>query len=180
MNTQEPNSYALTVGDRAHRIAAALAGRDLGPDRTARAIALTNSAQEIFSKYPVQYRPRESIFQATTAAGVYINRFRPERPWVFLGSEIASGNCRFDLAFESERGILIDELKLGVGRFGESEIRIQIDRYLQEGKRLWGVRFIGVRLCPVNEPLASRLYVPTSQHSRLLSASDFADVLEIR
>lgn len=180
MSDQTPERYPLIVGDRAHRIAAALAGQDWSQERSIRAIALTNSARAIFERYPVQYRPRESIFQAVTAAGVYLNRFKPEKPWIFLGSEIASGGCRFDLAFQSEQGILIDELKLGVGRVQHAEIKNQIDRYLLEGQRLWRHEFLGVRLCFVNEPAASRFYSPASKRSALVNLTNLADILEIR
>ena len=180
MKDQKPDLYALIVGDRAHRIAAALAGQNLEQDRSIRAIALTDTAQAIFAKYPVEYRPRESIFQAVTAAGVYLNRFRPEKPWKLLGTEIASGGCRFDLAFQSRQGILIDELKLGVGRIHEAQIRAQIDRYLVEGRYLWGGEFLGVRLCFVNEPASSRFYSPKSKRSNLVNLSELADILEIR
>lgn len=180
MTDNDDNSYALIVGDRAHRIAGALSGTNLPPDRASRALALTRTGREIFTQFPVEYRPRESLFQAVTAAGVYLNRFRPVVPWTFLGSEIKSGRCRFDLVFECERGVLIDEMKLGVGRAGEVAVRSQVDRYLVEGTSKWGSRFIGVRLCAVHEPASCRLFTPASRHSRLLTGTDLAHSLEIR
>ena len=180
MTHQSNDSYALIVGDRAHKIAAAISRGKMPADRALRARALTEAGSEIFSRFPVEYRPRESLFQAVTAAGVYLSRFRPDAPWTFLGSEIRSGSCIFDLAFQSEAGVLVDELKLGVGRGQEARVREQIDRYLLEGKNLWGNRFIGVRLCPVDEPRASRLYSPNSKRSHLVTESSVAKSLEIR
>lgn len=180
MTSQTSDTYALLVGDRAHKIAALLAKEVLPADRSLRARALTDAGREVFSIFPVTYRPRESLFQAVTAAGVYLNRFRPIAPWSLIGTEIRSGNCVFDLAFESKSGILIDELKLGISRANETKVREQINRYLVEGKKVWGNRFVGVRLCPVNEPRASRLYLPASKNSRLVSDLAIAQSLEVR
>ena len=180
MTNHSSDSYALIVGDRAHKIAAALSKTTMPADRALRARTLTEAGSEIFSRFPVEYRPRESLFQAVTAAGVYLSRFRPEAPWTFLGSEVRSGNCIFDLVFQSAAGVLVDELKLGKGRAHDANVREQINRYLIEGKHLWGNRFIGVRLCPVNEPRASRLYLANSKRSLLVTESNIAQNLEIR
>lgn len=180
MTDQTSDAYALLVGDRAHKIAALLSREVLPTERSLRVRALTDAGREIFSLFPVEYRPRESLFQAVTAAGVYLNRFRPLAPWSLIGSEIRSGNCIFDLAFESDSGILIDEIKLGLGRANEAKVREQLNRYVVEGKQVWGDRFIGVRLCPVNEPRASRLYPANSKYSTLVSDLAIAQSLEIR
>jgi hypothetical protein len=83
--------------------------------------------------------------------------------------------CRSDAG-----AVLVDELKLGVGRGGETAVREQIDRYLDAGRRMWGSSFIGVRLCAVHEPLQSRLYLPDRRRSVLLTDADVIEGLAVQ
>lgn len=181
MTRSEEPLYALQVGDRAHRIAAATVRRGLVPDRAQRAVTILGYAEQVFADHPVEYRSRAAFLAAVTAAGVYVHRFLPPPPWALVGGEIVSGGCRFDLVYEHPtRGVLVDELKLGVGRAGETSVRDQIDRYLVEGERVWDRRFVGVRLCSVHEPARSRLYLPGRKKSLTVAESDLAAELDVR
>lgn len=174
-------THQLTVGDRAHRIVAEVLKTGRPQVRSEAAILLTRCGRQVFKEHPVDYRSRASFLDAVTAAGVYLQRFHPGAGWELTGTEIVVGQSRFDLVYGSTSGpIVIDELKLGVGRAGESAVRAQIDRYVDAGRRLWGSNFIGVRLCAVHEPLQSRLYLPDRHESMLLAELDLADGLEIR
>jgi hypothetical protein len=173
-------TFPLIVGDRAHRIAGIVASLDLPADRVQRALRLTQVGREVFTAHPVIYRPREALMQSVTAAGVYINRFKPETPWVLIGREYEVNGSRFDLVYESDSGVLIDEIKLGIGRTSEVRVRSQIDRYVQLGIKEWGHRFIGVRVCSVHEPARSRLLTPSTKHSSLVSMTELAESLKVR
>jgi hypothetical protein len=76
--------------------------------------------------------------------------------------------------------MLIDELKLGVGRSAETAVRDQIDRYVTAGSRRWGSSFMGLRLCAVHEPLQSRFYLPDRRRSLLLAEADLPHGLAVR
>ena len=168
--------HRLQVGSRTQKIIAEMLRRAFAPVRP----ELTTVAREVFNESPVEYRPRESLLEAVTAAGVYLNRLQPLDGWTFIGSEMCHGTCRFDLVWaRSQGGHLIDEIKLGIGRGGELAVRDQIDRYLEVGSEIWP-DFIGVRLCAVHEPAASRLYLPRHRRSSLVSASDLASELAPR
>lgn len=176
-----PNTHQLVVGDRAHRIVAAALRSEQPPTRSASAITLARCGRQVFADHPVEYRTRESLLDAVTAAGVYLHRFRPTANWSLLGDEFAVPGSRFDLVHRNQAGaVLIDELKLGVGRTAETAVREQIDRYLAEGRRLWGSSFVGVRLCAVHEPLQSRLYLPDRRRSVLLTEADLEEGLAVR
>jgi hypothetical protein len=178
---EQEQLHHLRVGDRAHRIVATLLRRGVADDRSQRTIALTRCARSVFEEHPIEYRPREAFLDAITAAGVYLQRFRPLQPWLLIGNEVPSGRCRFDLVHERDgTGVVIDELKLGVSRSGETAVRDQISRYVDEGSKRWGARFRGVRLCAVHEPTRSRLYPPHRKRSLLITESDLAAELAIR
>lgn len=162
-----PRPHQLVVGDRAHRIVTAALHSEQPLTRSAAAIMLARCGRRVFADHPIDYRTRESLLDAVTAAGVYLHRFRPASNWRLVADELTVGGNRFDLVHRSHQGtVLIDELKLGVGRSAETAVREQIDRYLEAGSRLWGSSFIGVRLCAVHEPLQSRLYLPDRRRPR--------------
>ncbi|MEY4372685.1 MAG: hypothetical protein RL219_1454 [Actinomycetota bacterium] len=176
-----PNSHQLVVGDRAHRIVATALRSEPPSTRAAAAIVLTRCGRQVFAEHPVEYRTRESLLDAVTAAGVYLHRFRPTNGWHLVADEFAVDGARFDLVHRSDAGaVLVDELKLGVGRGGETAVREQIDRYLDAGRRMWGSSFIGVRLCAVHEPLQSRLYLPDRRRSVLLTDADVIEGLAVQ
>lgn len=176
-----PNNHQLVVGDRAHRIVAAALRCEQPASRASTAILLTRCGRQVFAEHPVDYRTRESMLDAVTAAGVYLHRFRPADGWRVVADEFAVDGARFDLVHRHAEGaVLVDELKLGVGRGGETAVRDQIDRYLDAGHRMWGSSFIGVRLCAVHEPLQSRLYLPDRRRSVLLTDADVSEGLAVR
>lgn len=176
-----PRTHQLAVGDRAHRIVAAALRSEQPPTRSATAIMLARCGRQVFADHPIDYRTRESLLDAVTAAGVYLHRFRPTSNWRLVADELAVGGSRFDLVHRRHQGaVLIDELKLGVGRTAETAVRDQIDRYLDAGRRMWGSSFIGVRLCAVHEPLQSRLYLPDRRRSLLLTDASLDEGLAVR
>jgi hypothetical protein len=176
-----PVPHALVVGDRAHRIAAAVTRLDLPEDRVAVSVALAKCAADVFRAHPIVKRSREAVVDAATAAGVYFHRFRPLDDWVLVGTEMVVERHRLDLVFASPtHGVVVDELKLGVGRAHEATVRTQIDSYLDLGCQRWGTRFLGVRLCAVHEPMASRFYMPGHKRSALLTDECVAESLRVR
>lgn len=181
MTTTDSSWYSARVGSQAHRIVARALAAGLSTDRAQRALELTRHARSVFEEHPISYRTREAFLDAVTAAGVYLHRFRPLEPWCLIGSEAPVGTVRFDVVHELDRlGVLVDEIKLGVGRASEAAVRKQIESYLEHGLLEWGDQFIGVRLCAVHEPLQSRLYLPKRTRSVLFAESDTAKHLVMR
>jgi hypothetical protein len=179
--TSSDQVHALQVGDRAHRIVGAVLQQGAAPLRSMRTLALTRAASDVFRQYPVEHRTREAYFDAVTAAGVYLHRFRPPSSWCLVDTEMQVGGCRLDIVHRCDGiGVLIDELKLGVGRHGESLVQGQIKRYLAVAQELWGTEFIGVRLCAVHEPTQSRLYSNGSVQPQLISNSDYKELLGVQ
>lgn len=181
MTASEHQVHALQVGDRAHRIVGAVLRRTSESSRSQRTLALTQVASEVFRTYPVEYRTRATYFDAITAAGVYLHRFRPSLPWRLVATEMQVSSSRLDIVHSHDDvGVVIDELKLGVGRHGENLVQDQIKRYLKIGQELWGSDFIGVRLCAVHEPASSRLYSTGKGAPQLLTESDVRDLLGVQ
>ena len=177
---QEQEIHQMVVGDRAHRIVAEVLHEGVQSERHARTLQITRHAKAIFQDNPVSYRPREALFDAVTAAGVYLHRFLPLTPWKVSGIEVQSGQSRLHLTFcNGGVGNLIDEMKLGVGRYGESAVREQIDRHLEIGQHRWGSSFLGVRLCAIHEPHQSRLHSPGGT-SQLVAESELSEELWVR
>ena len=176
----ERQPHQMVVGDRAHRIIAATLVEGIQPERRARTLQVIRHGRTIFQEHPIDYRPREALVDAVTAAGVYLSRFLPRPPWKLAGVEVCSGRSRLDIVHRRGRaGYLIDEVKLGVGRYGESAVQKQIDRYLEVGQGRWGAEFLGVRLCTVHEPFQSRLHSPDGTNL-LLAESDLSEELWVR
>lgn len=177
MGTDQMERHRLQVGGRAQEIVSEVLRY---PEANRSVLQLTQAAARLQTVRPISYRPRESHLEAVTAAGVYLRRFALDSEWALLGTEVTAGACRFDLVWRhAEHGVLIDELKLGVGRGGELVVRSQIDRYLLEGTQLWS-DFVGVRLCSVHEPALSRLFRPGRRRSALVSDSHLARELAAR
>jgi hypothetical protein len=173
--------HALQVGDRAHRIVGAVLQRNTESSRSQRTLALTQVASEVFRAYPVEHRTRAAYFDAVTAAGVYLHRFRPLASWRLVATEMQVGRSRLDIVHSNDGvGVVIDELKLGVGRHGENLVQDQIKHYMKVGYELWGPAFIGVRLCAVHEPANSRLYSHGRAIPQLLIESDYQELLGVR
>ena len=177
MSENNAELHRLAVGALAQGIVAEVLG---DPSSSVSPLKITRAAATVLARRPISYRPQESLLDAVTAAGVYLRRFCPTDSWTFVGAEYTSHACKFDLVWEHpDHGVLIDELKLGIGRGGEIATRAQIDRYLAEGALLWS-EFVGVRLCAVHEPGRSRLYEPRSSRSALVSEVDLARELAAR
>ena len=175
------SDHHLIIGNRAHRIVGEVLHEGPPDGRADFALHLTRCARTVFNDHPVTYRPRETFVDAVTAAGVYLRRFRPSAPWSLIGTEVQHGDCRFDMAFERpEVGVVIDELKLGVSRAGETQVAEQVHRYLEAGKDRWGETFLGVRLCTVHAPAESRFYRADRKRAIALSSSDLGPELAVR
>lgn len=158
--------HFLVVGDRTHRTIAEVLQVGFPANRTQASSLLVRTGRALLERVPVEYRPRETLVEVVTSAGVYLRRFVPAAPWTFVAAEVASGHSRFDLVHHHPRhGYLVDEVKLGRTRVGEVAVRQQVDRYLLEGRRRWGSSFAGVRLCSLNEPASSRFYLPSRGRS---------------
>ncbi len=178
--SSKQQTHQMTVGDRAHRIVAATLIEGVESERHARTLQVIRHARAIFAEHPINYRSREALVDAVTAAGVYLSRFLPGPSWKMTGVEVHSGRFRLDIVYKLGRtGYLIDELKLGVGRSGESAVQKQIDRYMKVGKDRWGAEFLGVRLCAVHEPYQSRLHSPDGT-IELLAKSELSEELWVR
>ncbi len=172
--------HQMTVGDRAHRIVTNILNEGVEQERRTRTLQVSRHARTVFRDHPVSYRPREALFDAVTAAGVYLHRFLLPTPWKVNGVEVQSGRSRLDIVYNKiGTGFLIDEMKLGIGRYGESAVREQVDRYLELGQDTWGLSFLGVRLCAVHEPRQSRHHSPDGT-SQLLTKSALAEELCVR
>ena len=136
---KDRQGHYMRVGDRAHEVIAVALRSNLPSSRGQRAFTLARIAREVFMEHPVQYRPREAFLDAVTAAGVYLNRFRPESPARFLGAEVPLDRGRADVIHELASGrVLIDEVKLGMERHLEPTVRAQITRYLDRGSEAPG------------------------------------------
>ena len=68
----ERQPHQMMVGDRAHRIIAATLVEGVQLERRARALQVIRHARAVFQEHPVDYRPREALVDAVTAAGVYL------------------------------------------------------------------------------------------------------------
>ncbi|GEM_PF-5895560 len=175
---EDPDNYALIVGDRAHRISGhlLLAG-PIPTDRLARVRMLLEAGRDVMAEYPAPNRARAVLAEATSSAAAYFARFLPPAPWRFEGAEVSVTSGRLDLIFVDPRGRrLIDELKFGTCRSSETALRPQIDKYLDAGEALWGEDFVGLRLCAVRQPTASRFYHPANRYSISLTDTEFFDM----
>lgn len=158
--------HSVVVGERTHRAIAEVLRIGFPAERSRAASLVVRTAHAVLGAAPVEHRPRETLVEVATSAGVYLRRFVPQAPWTFEGAEVVSGRSRFDIVYHHPRhGYLVDEVKLGRTRIGETAVREQVERYLAEGRRRWGSSFAGVRLCALNEPLTSRFYLPSRGRS---------------
>lgn len=172
-NRSRRGCHALTVGDRAHRIAGSLlAEGPLPTDRLTRATAILETGREVLANHPADRRPRAVLAEACGAVATYLHYFNLASPWEFTATEFPVSEGRVDLVFRNNNRLLIDELKFGLSRHLMSAVLPQVRRYVAAGEELWGDRFIGVRVCTVAEPLSSRLYRPgSSRFERLEDAA---------
>ena len=168
MTTNDGSTHHIQVGALAHRIVAHVLREGWPDQRHERNALVVRAGRAEMDAQPVTYRPREALLEAVTAAGVYLWRFQPAAEWTPVMIEQPLFDVRPDVVFEhADHGVLIDELKIGVGRSGEDRVRAQIDRYVEAGSARWADRFIGVRLCSVHEPGRSRIHLPGRRRSLL-------------
>lgn len=160
-------AHAVLVGERSHRIARGLAGVCDGVKPVSPSVLLAY-ARDVLREHPARGRPRETFVECVTAAGVYLNRFRPVG-WSLVDE--FDDRRTFDLVYRhpDSGGVVIDELKLG-GSGIDVTVRAQVDRYVESGRRQWGDRFCGVRVCLLHVPLHSRFCSP--DQAELIALSD--------
>lgn len=143
--------------------------------------AVIEVGRQVMEEMPPANKPRQTLMDSVTSAGVYMHRFKPLRPWTFEGAEQSHENCRFDLVYSHpEHGVFVDEIKTGASRHDESVIRPQIDRYVVVGQRTWQDRFIGVRVCALKAPARSKLHTHSSRKAAWLKDEDLAKMTPIR
>lgn len=171
--------FGLVVGDRAHRIVGEVLRQGFASERDERTMQILAVARQVLREYPTEYRQRAVLLESATAASCYLLRFALPNDWLFQGAEVSLGDGRIDLAFVHCRlgKWLIDEIKTGVARNGESDVRPQIDRYLASGLSKWGDDFAGVRLCAVAAPSRSKLYLPGRKRSLVFTDETLAVAL---
>lgn len=168
----------LVIGALAHEVVArALRAGPIPDEPFARALRLRTLTRDTMAARPPLARARSARFEVATAAGVYLEVFQPGGSWRFIDSEVALGGGRADLVFEHESGVvLVDEIKLGIGRGGQVMVSKQVARYVVGGRDRWGDRFAGVRLVALSEPRRSRFYKPDAAYSVPLAETAFEDL----
>ena len=184
----QPDGFAAAVGSATHRLIADLLNRrdEMSVDQLIdegwllAALAVDTPL--------IGRRHRAARIAVSGHAAVYIRRFMPGLSWQLLGAELDLGDgLRVDLGFESEEGVVFDELKLSDGRTvprGEGPTSRQVALYADAGARLYAQRFLGVRLLylaapnyslfvrpdGIREPLADTTFALTSSPARLEDA----------
>ena len=170
-------TYSLNVGDRIHQVIAQVLAEGIAPTRDKRIAQTTSTTSAVLAAHPMKHgRARAAAMDVSTAASCYFHRFLLDPNWEFVASEMPLGGGRADLVFRSKLTAewLVDEVKTTRGRTDDAKLRPQIDRYLAGGVRRWNKLFVGVRCCALAQPRKSRLFVPTSQRSVLLTDTSLA------
>lgn len=91
----------------------------------------------------------------------YLTHFVPSAPTQFLGTELAAGGGRVDLAWDdANAGVFFDEIKTWrhVQATLDEDTWSQVHRYLDAGIAAYGDRFAGVRVITLSH-LRSCIYV---------------------
>jgi hypothetical protein len=87
--------------------------------------------------------------RVTGMVSQYLTHFVPPAPTVFLGTELAAGTGRVDLAWDDPTaGVFFDEIKTWrhVQATLDEDTWTQVHRYLDHGIATYGDRFAGVRV----------------------------------
>jgi len=171
IDAYDGSSWAARVGQCAHRAIALTLQAGAHPDRLERTQQIIEISRAVLAKSPIPVRTREALANVVSATGIYLHRFALPEPWTFVGSEIVLGDCRIDLAWECDNNVLVDEIKLGIGRPNQAAVADQIRRYQSAATKHWGSAFLGVRLCAIDEPMRSRIYPKNSQRSEQIGGS---------
>jgi hypothetical protein len=107
----------------------------------------------------VQSRPtyRQSQRQRLhLGARLYLRAFLPDETHTFIGSEVSAGTCSLDLLWRDAEGqYWADELKTGRTEPDSQQLHEQLGRQLAAGRRKWGAKFLGVRVCLFASPAES-------------------------
>lgn len=169
--------FDILVGDRAHRtIGHVLAGAPLPESRAAFAMRVLDATREVIDAHPAATdRKRALLIGTSTYASAYLRRFKPNPPWLFVGSEVTVATGRVDLVFQNEQTaeFIVDEIKAGASRAGQTTAREQVLRYIAGGVEAWGSFFIGVRLLWLASPHSSQFYGPKSRNGRPLNQTPY-------
>jgi len=170
----EPDGFAATVGSATHRvIASAIERCERGSPSQHFDLVWELAADAVLVPAVSRRRPAARIAVAGHAA-IYLERFLPSARWQFLGAEVDLGDgLRADLAFESEDGVIIDELKLADARAvarGRARVEQQVTAYAAHGAELWGSRFLGVRLLYLGAPNRSLAIEPDGRRLPLVES----------
>jgi len=90
--------------------------------------------------------------RVTMLALRYVHSFHPAPPVRLLAVELAAAHTRFDLVWESDSGVWVDEIKTsGVPHLAQLCLQVCA------GDLRWGERFLGVRLVALHRPADSFL-----------------------
>lgn len=89
---------------------------------------------------------RSKMAYVETAAAAYFHWFSPYG-WNFIGSEVVRHGVAFDLVWERNGRVVVDELKSGLGSLGPGDQRLQaqLEAQAEAGLTEWGESFAGVR-----------------------------------
>jgi len=172
-------TYGILVGQRAHRIAGLVLEEGLQAGRLERAAQILTAARGVMHDQPTVPRGRALLVDAASVAAAYLLRFVPPPPWRFAGSEEPLGDGIADLIYEHSptRRWIVDELKTGMSRGLDVSVHDQVRRLLAGGVERWRGDFLGVRLCTVASPRASRLFLPSRATSIALTDTWLWDCL---
>jgi hypothetical protein len=95
--------------------------------------------------------------RVTGMVAQYLTHFVPPAPTVFLGTELAAGTGRVDLAWDDPTaGVFFDEIKTWrhVQATLDEDTWTQVHRYLDHGIATYGDRFAGVRVITLSHLLS--------------------------
>lgn len=89
---------------------------------------------------------RSKLAFVETAAAAYFHWFSPHG-WNFVGRELIRHGVAFDLVWERNGRVLVDELKSGLGSIGPGShgLQAQLEAQAIAGFAEWGESFAGVR-----------------------------------
>jgi hypothetical protein len=133
---------ALTTGEIVHRTLATCL-----PSPSEQLVCSAAFAQCALDSRSPALRNRVTILALR-----YVRSFHPAHPARLLAVELAAGPTRFDLVWEDDSGVWVDEIKTaGVARLA------QLRRQVAAGDLRWGDRFVGVRLVALHRPADSVL-----------------------
>lgn len=99
--------------------------------------------------------------RCATCVSVYFQRCVPDRKmWASTGVEVRAGRAVADLVWTHTDGrVVFDELKSGApDPETDAELADQLMRLVEGGTELYGDKFAGVRLVPLEAPAKTRMF----------------------